>query len=349
MPDEDPNLGSSNPSESENTETPTVTTETPSVVPEETGGESVETPEVHDETPINTVGQALEEFQKEINRVPGQTQPGTTAPVKKSRKMEGLTPDEAKWFHNMGGQAYDALYPMYLEYKKLKPEHETIQKQLEEAKGSSFYDNENAYMVTEEYRELAEASQRVNAESTYWQQQLASIRAGNNWAPLIRGQDGRIVVGEEQEATPEAESIVINALSKANMLSMNLGDKLSGYGEQFKQKHAGYKKMMESVRAEIFKGVDLSKIKPFVDKKLEMFPPYRRTMEVGMLAEALVVIDALSSVLSKQRGQNVTNGIKKRTASNNGPTADSLQTGSGNKSNTVGAYMDEMNRIMGRA
>lgn len=113
---------------------------------------------------------------------------------KQGRNYEGLTEQEADWFKKMGNEAYNAMRPVYEEYKKLKaaPQAQT-QAQTQAQSLASVFEHEEGYMLTPQFKTLISETQRANQEHVHWQEQLAAIRAGQKWKELYADEQGNLV------------------------------------------------------------------------------------------------------------------------------------------------------------
>lgn len=303
----------------------------------------VETPEIqHDETPINTVGQALEAFDLELNPQPTVEQPQAVQPT--ARKFDGLEPEEVDYFKRMSNSAYNKLYPEYLAYKKLKTEHEQLQQQFKEAQALPMYAQENAWKLAPEYNELAQNAQQLSAEINHWQEQLANVEAGQPWRGLVMDPQGNIVKGPEQEASPQGKAEILSKISQGYTLQQSVQAQMSQFDQQYKERHQSFLGKLQEIDKQVFAGVDPAKLAERARPKLELFPPaFRGQPMTQMLAKALVVIEGLIAMNRAARNATTNQQIKTRTATNAGPPVSSIQSGS-DKSTTAGAIFDEFRR-----
>ena len=336
MPNEDPNIGTS-PDVPAAPETPTVTTETPTV---DTSTDVVEVP--HDNTPINPVKDALDAFERELGRKSDEA-PVVPAPVKLARKFDGLEEPEVKMFKNMSNEAYNYLYPLLLEHKKLKPSYEDTQKKLEEARAVHFFEQEGAWKLTPQYSELSQHAQRLSAETAHWKQQLIAAEAGEQVRMLYQDPEtNKIYLGDPEDVTPAHKSEIISALQRASTLQAKYSSDLASFEQGFKQKHTGYISRLKDLRAQVFQGADMEKLTKAAKTKLSMFPDYMQgRLETQLLAESLVLIDGLTSMIRNLQSGKRTTDIKAKTATNSGPTAQSAQSGAAGTGKKVSNIIDE--------
>lgn len=345
MPDEDQNPGTldeapSTPEVSTDVETSQV--ETPSAEPSE--DTSVEVP--HDETKINTVGAALEAFKRAREGTTAAKPPGTATPKPpQARDFSGLTPEETSWFKNMGNQAFANLKPVYLEAKRLREENEQLKKSLNDASQNTIYEHPEAYQFTPEFKSYSQNAALIDQEINHWRQQLASARAGEAWTPIVLDNEGKPVLGEPREASPEAESQIIDALTRAHAIKTDLGNKIQGIQGSFKTHHQAFVGKLNEITDKIFEGADKKQLEAAMNTKLPLFPSiYQNRPEIKALATTLAVIDGLVLMLNQAKSSNTTAALRARTTVNAGPAASSVQTPAGKVNNTVGAALADFQK-----
>ncbi len=301
----------------------------------------------------NTVGAALE-LAKAVLGNNTESQYKVTLPAKTqppSRSFDGLEPEEAELFKRMSNAAYNRLYPIYKEYKELKPKYSQLEQELNTAKSSHFYEQENAYQLTPDYANLSQAVKRIGNETRFWEEQLIKVRTGQEWTPLLETPEGKIIVGTAQAASPEAEAIILSALTKAHTLSGQLQNQLSSFPQNFRQKHGEYLNSLKGIEGKIFGGVDATKLNELAAAKLQMFPTHvQGRPEVNMLAKALVIIDGLLAMARQQKSTSASAAVKAKTASAAGPTSESISTGGATGtglggSGKVGDILDDMRKF----
>jgi len=343
MPDEDQNIGTT----PDNTPSPE---SSPAEIPTETSDPSTElvqqTPA--EATPLQTVGDAWNAFAKTrqeskegFQRPQNPNQP----PVKQGRDYSGLDQNEVAWFKNMGGLAFDELKPRYLEFKKLKAEHETLKQNFEQNSKSSFFEHDQAYQLTPEYQSHTANLNQLNAEASHWQAQLEAIRSGQPWQPLIQDEKGNVIIGEPQEASPRGEAVIMNALTQAHILKTDISNKLQGIQSSFKSQHQGFMSKLQEVDKYIFQGADQTVLEKAMATKLPMFPAHMHGNPlVKSLAKSLAVIDGLIIMLNEKKSAATTQTIKARTQANGGPSSGAVQPASATHGQTVGNVWDEFKK-----
>lgn len=315
----------------------------------ETQDSQTQTPEI-----ISTVGDALKLL--ESHRAENQTTPGlkpTAQPSTKptglnsKRKFDGLEEHEKQMFDRMSTEAYNYLYPKYLKQKETEQKLAELQTQNSQLKEVSFYDQDGAWRITPEYSTYEKAVNQLNGETAFWTEQLANIEAGNKCTALIGYDDkGNPQFMHDLEPTPQIRAQFSAALNKSLVLANDYQNKLAQYENGFKEKHTSYLGQLKEVRNKIFAGADLTKLEKAAQEKLKIFPQFtHQRPEVKMLAESLVVVDGLLSIIKQLKNTNATNGVKHATAISAGPTSDRITAGGGTGVKTVGEALAEMKKM----
>lgn len=314
-------------------------------------GQSTETADNNSPTPDNTVGAAVESITNGISDFsqPQPTSDDNTPPAPNTqppgRVYDGLDDNERDMFQRMSNRGYKTLYPLYLESRKWNEEKTQLNKQLEALKGASFYEEEHAYQVTPEYKELEQTVSSLSGEAAFWNEQLAKIGAGQPYSVLLQDGKGGVVVSNPiaEYNQGEAQAQIIGALTKANSMVQHYSDKLSTYSEGYKTKYEGAKKSLESVENKIFAGADMKKLDAAAAEKAKIFPQGLRSVPVKTLARALVIIDGLIAMNRRIQGTNGANTIKNNIARSAGPGAGQVNTGV-SQGKTVGSAMEEFKK-----
>jgi len=344
MPDEDQNTGI--------TETAAPETEMPLETPDqtiqgeqsppETRSDEAETQVEAPEPKANSVGAALDAFAKSKTETGFETLAKPVTP--KARDYSDLPPEMVPLFKKMGDRSFDAFKPMYLEHQKLKKEFEALKATSEQSSKASFFDHEEAYQLSPEYKHLSQNSSLLDAEINHWQQQLVNIREGKKWQPIVLDDKGNPVIGAEEDPSPRAEAYIINGLNQAHNLKIDVNNKLQGIKGTFSAQHKGFVSGLQAVEKKVFEGADQATLEKAMATKLPLFPAYLHNRpEIRALAKALAVIDGMAMLLNEKKAAATTAGIKARTQTNGGPRGGELQPGNG-KATSVGAVFDEFKR-----
>ena len=267
-------------------------------------------------------------------------QPGQT-PAKYTRTFEGLDESETKIFRDMSTDAYKQLYPIYLESKKWKEKEAEWTKKVEEASRTSAYDQENAWKLAPEYDKITRDSSNLSKEIEFCEEQLAKYEAGEP----IQWVDPKGNLTEPFKATPRDRATIISTLTRAHTMLQGVEGRRSEFESTYKTRHTGYINGLETTRKNIWKGVDLNtlaeKSKPFLDQ----FPEYARNKpEVKMLAEGLLMVQALMSQITELQAKLNGKQIQNRIAANGGPTSEQIN-GGGAKGETVADAVNYINGL----
>lgn len=166
----------------------------------------------------------------------------------KTRVFENLEADEVELFERMSNKAYEKLYPLYLEHKKLKPNHEVAvrelqaaKEQLEQVKGKvppSLFNHPKGYMLSQKYESLNNDASVAQYIKQHWETQLAKHRKGEKWTNLDI-ENGKIKLTPDQEPTTESEIAVLQntqfALQQLTGIQHQLETHVTEFSSSFKR------------------------------------------------------------------------------------------------------------------
>lgn len=327
-----------------------------------------------EQTPPNTVAAAIEAFNKERGKSDARVQTATSPPARRAdgtfapkgesttdgqeppaaesaatqaRSYEGLNPEEVRIFKRMSNEAYQMLYPLYLEHKDLKPKYSEATENLKKLQGSSYYDHEEAYKLTKEYGQMSDALGRLDQEVQYWESQLASVEAGEKFQDLsFDPKTGQYTLSPPMDASPQAKAYLINQITKGHTIRAQIQAELGGLQQSFKANHQNYLSSLNATRDKILESIDAPTRKALekaAEKKLELWPlGVRNRPEVRIAAELLVVNEGLVRMLQEKEGQLAGKRIVAKTAANAGP----VNVGGGGPSggNTVEAALNAFHK-----
>jgi len=291
------------------------------------------------------IGEALDQFNKMLNS--GETAPSVreivTRGLPASRKFDGLDENEKAWFTKMGNDAYNGLYPQFLEFKKLKTDFDSLKAENDKIKGAHIYDEPDAYMITPEFRQLQGAQDQLSAEASHWQEQLVKCKAGDDWIPIVLNQEGKPCLGAPRRGSPQDEALILGALTNAYTLQQNVSGRLEAFKTQFSERNKAFVSDLQAVTQKVFAGADMAKLAKAAESKLKIFPTHtHRQPMVQAFAQALVLIDGLTAMIRGQKKQASSRQINNRTALGAGPTDSEVSGSPGAQGRTVGDTLKQM-------
>jgi len=109
-------------------------------------------------------------------------------------------------------------------------------KELSKLKDASYLQHPLAYTLSPEYTKLQEDAYYLNAEGQYWQQQLAEIAEGNEWAPIVGwNKDGSPALGAKQKATSIAAEQIRVAMGQCFNKAANVSEQVQQFSGRYKQ------------------------------------------------------------------------------------------------------------------
>lgn len=252
--------------------------------------------------------------------------PDPFAPKNPPRNFEGLDQEEQEMFKRMSYRSYSKLYPIYKQFKesngKFGEEKLTsLQQELEAARQQRFYDEDGAWTLSPEYKQLSEAEDTIKAEGEYWQEQLALAIKGEPWRPLIRNADGTYAQGNPEEASPQAQAKIMAKYQQALHIQSGLTEKKNSLTTGFKTKHANIQGTIKAFNQRLFSNVDFAnKYKAQREAILNEFPSeIRHREEYQLIANLAVAVNHMTTLLSQKAQQNGVRTNVANTARNNGP------------------------------
>lgn len=239
--------------------------------------------------------------------------------IQPGRDYTGLEAHEQAWFRNMGGDAFKALKPMYLEYKKLKASDGTskaaFEKQLAEARNARFYEIEGAHTLDPEVQKLEGALHHIDFEINHFQKQLENLRAGEPVQMLAVNNKGEVVLDDPEDPSPKLEAELIRSLNTAIVNRSTYGQKHAAAVQNFKGQFTKYYGEMDAVRKRVF-GPHEEAIKGGTEKYLDLIPPLLRSRpEVLFGCQAMAMADLFAnyakSLEAKLAGDKLNNGARR--------------------------------------
>lgn len=239
---------------------------------------------------------------------------------KTERDYSQIPEDLRGHFKNMDNEAFATLSPLFMKYTNdLKAKDDTIKK-LQEGKDiipESYYEHENAYMLTPEFGRIASQLQEAQAVVNHWEQQLNDVRAGaKEYKTIVRDpQSGAIVYGPTVASDVNSETDLFKKfVSAQHQLSQTQGA-LQGVQAGYKTQHQQAKQWVDERNAQWFQ--------PFQDEKQpaavmaqELFDKaipsvFKSNPLAPMLAKAMTGFQIMSKLykdLQEQKGGSNNNG-----------------------------------------
>lgn len=270
------------------------------------------------------------------------------------RDYSGLADDEAALFKNMSNDAYNKLRPIHDEYKKIKPELETVKAKLADAeKGivklpDNYYEHEHGFLLSPEFGRASETINKAGAVLQHWKNQLTKVRSGNAETFTRLGIDretGEFFETAPQPITKETEelvnSFVDGAQAQLAKQQVKLQTLIEGHGAKAKEA----KDWIGNFESSTFKIIDNNvELQNMVKDTISKFPAaYRSNPMAAAFAKSLVLNAKLGQFLSQvaaqqQQNDDSTGKEKKVTQqkkqTRQGPSAAEIAAEGGGKKST---------------
>ena len=189
---------------------------------------AVETPQEQQEEKPKV---SFDDFEKEMGFPSTKEEPIATkppmetppAPVSKqvafeARDYTGLKPHEVVFAKKMAKDSFAHYKSVLSENNALKAEKTDLSNKLvalSQGKAQlpdSYYDHEGSVTLTPEYNEIYQAVTLASQVQNHWQQQLANVRAGEQWNNLEM-HNNQLQQSQPIEATPQGEAYIMSQLS----------------------------------------------------------------------------------------------------------------------------------------
>lgn len=249
---------------------------------------------------------------------PGAPQ-GKKLPAK--RDFTGLDEEEAKLFKNMNNEAYQRLYPIYLNSKKENDSLKVLQEKLDAADKRRWYDEPEAYTLHPEYKQAQASVSRLTNELSFWEEQLAEIEEGREGQTYTLDSKGDYVPGPKVSGGAGKAHFISLIAHTRNLLNQE-SHKSEALKSSFATKYKSFDSELEKADKDFFGKLDINH--PSVKSRYEYFQnrfpaEYRNQRPYQMLAKGLTIIEEM---LRRQKDQEATKVVKTQvaaTAKNNGP------------------------------
>lgn len=227
---------------------------------------------------------------------------------RKPRDYTGLDDREKKIFANMSREAYDDLYPKYLEYKDLAPHKDKIPKitelenERDEARAQRWYDHPNAFQLDDRYAKAQGEIQQVAGIYDHFAKQLDAVNAGAKEVVMLDVQNGRLVQ-VKQPVDASTQRRLIEEMNAARNEQTKLEASLSEVKNDHNRIYGSHRQNVEKLTDQL-----VGKYKTILEKpaaeELAKFPAYFRKEPVAPLVANLIALVTLTGkALEKQLAQ----------------------------------------------
>ena len=276
---------------------------------------------------------------KALNR-PAAPQPAPQQSPQKSgrpaRDFTGLDEAEKEMFNNMSRSAYEKLYPLFIKLKGKEglldeldkvPTYKSEIENLKKApKPVSYYDDPDAYMLSQSYRQALVERSQTQELVDFWKDQLIAVESGQPFKALQQTENGYV---ETQPIKPSAAAkveignILNQFRNQLNAQNARLENLKHEHGNTYKS----YVDTLTGVHNKVF-GKHEATLKPLADKELEAFPEFTRGRpEVKSLAYAYALLKHIVSLDKSNKTTAAANAATARAAKSSGPSMDTVTAG----------------------
>lgn len=255
--------------------------------------------------------------------------------------LKGVVPDAAlpllKKMSNDAREYFVAEFKRYgKQVEELKSKlsvAEKAQSQNKDGLPSGWYEHEEAYQLTPEYKNLRSAKDQLTSIEEHYRKQLIAIKEGEDWFDLILDSKGNIVQ-QKRKPGPEADALVSSRITEATLTSRELEKNEIMLRQAFKSNAANHRAGMQKLEDEYFPqyaGEEFAKNEDAqtLQKVLTSYGLQNDRM-AGMVTKLYAfALEQTRRVQELEKAGEVTKA--KAAAPKNGPTGDEINKGNSNK------------------
>jgi len=200
-----------------------------------------------------------EEVQKAPEKEEAKEEPKLppTARPKFTDELKGVVPEAAlpllKKMSNDAREYFVAEFKRYgKEVEELKSKLSVAEKQQnKDGLPSGWYEHEEAYVLTPEYKGLSQTKNQLSAIEEYYRKQLIAIKEGEDWFDLALDKAGNFIQ-QKRKAGPEADMLVSSRLQEAVITLRDLEKQEGALKQAFKQNAVNHRSGMRKLEDEYF-------------------------------------------------------------------------------------------------
>lgn len=303
-----------------------------------------------DDSPKDKLPQDDDDDNKEVQKTPEEKKedelpklPPTARP-KVADELKGIVPEAAlpllKKMSNDAREYFVAEFKRYgKEVEELKSKLSVAEKQqVKDGLPSGWYEHEEAYLLTPEYKGLSQTKNQLSAIEEHYRKQLIAIKEGEDWFDLALDKAGNIIQ-QKRKAGPEADMLVSSRLQEAVITLRDLEKQEGALKQAFKQNAVNHRAGMRKLEDEYFpqyadeKEFSANEDAQNFQKILQSYGMQNDRMS-GMMTKLYAF--ALEQVRKVQELEKVKAApAQTKTVTNkNGPTGDEINKGSVTKTLT---------------
>ena len=272
-----------------------------------------------------------------------------------SRVYDGLETEQERFaFKRMPNEVYAKVYPAYVKAKALEQTLKEKDQEIAQIKNSPmakpFYDHEEGYRLSEEYKGAEKQYSQATTELQIRQQQLAKVEAGQEWQEIGVNDRGEYVYnGPMLEASPEAKAHLYAAISQLSVIQQNTLREAKGIREGYKGRYNGAANAVENIlyqKAPAFKDQNYAgwTIAKQIMNAVPEFSNHPMTKVAGVLFAILKMNEDAAMEAAKAKGVKTIVAQDKRNA---GPSSGSVQ-GANRPQKPKQYNLDDYNALMAR-
>lgn len=280
----------------------------------------------------------------------------------RAEKLKAITdPAERERLSKMSNPAFNRFYDIALKIQNgdLVPKDQISQalaareaelkaqwdQEKATALSSRFFDHEEGYTLTPEYKEAAAAVQAHDDHAQFWQEQLGKIRAGQPYQLIINTKEGpRIGQQLFDPKDPSAEGHVLAKLTENITARQTWQQKLQTIPSGHKKTYGEFTGRVTQLDKELFEKATAPAFSQAVAKTLEQWPAgLRGRPEIALIAKMQVAGQMLLGRIQALEAQAQAKGNSVAALKNSAPAP--IDTGGITPPDSTASAVAELNRL----
>jgi hypothetical protein len=269
----------------------------------------------------------------------------------RARKFDGLADDEITLFKNMSQEAYNRLYPMFLDHKKSEERIKELETAAVTADQRRWYEEPNAYQLHPDYAAATATDSNLNTELSFWQEQLAAVEDNKPWNQLVYNDSNgkrEYIRGEVQDPSSMAKAQILSNISQCQQYKSTNANRIANIQQNFAGKYKSYNDSLSNADKTMFGKLELDKnpeLNNTYNEWLAQFPKeFRGQLPYQMLAKSAAVITGLVKKLRETEAGAVRRQAVKATVVTGGPSNGSATSASGKTGKDYERGFEELTR-----
>lgn len=233
-----------------------------------------------------------------------------------ARDFTGIPDDIKPLFERMSNEAFAKMKEVYSENERNKADKAKLDADLKKAKEGgmpdSYYEHEDAYMLTPEFAQTSMLISQSQAVLQHWREQARLVAGGaETYQKLMRDAQGNFVLSEPIKADRTTATQLEQIVDGSQKQLIKFQAQLENMGVAHKNKSSEARNWLgdwEKRAFPLFEDASKPQLKAMVDDSMSkmLHPAYQTNPLAKSLVKAIIVIQTLAQQLNKGNGAPVT-------------------------------------------